>query len=199
MIGGGTALCFSDRLGQHKLKIGRRFHISRSAAHYGLPTGMVAHIEKAWLSKKRTRKRAASMLLIPVLMTAIFIFPCQPPGSVSAKSLLGRLFPRARAAIQPYGSSRHSADGSHRTIDLRPPVWQAAEAKEAWLCQCKQTKNPPNCDGTHEKLGMLPTFRDSQHGQPGSVPGFPGAKRPWEVSKWKRICMRCAFDSGLRQ
>ena len=43
-------------------------------------------------------------------------------------------------------------DGSHKTTDLRPLVWQAAEAKEAWLCQCKHTNNPPYCDGTHKTL-----------------------------------------------
>lgn len=30
-----------------------------------------------------------------------------------------------------------SCDGSHKTTDLRPLVWQDVEAKEAWLCQCK--------------------------------------------------------------
>jgi CDGSH-type Zn-finger protein len=34
-------------------------------------------------------------------------------------------------------------NGAHKTTDLRPLVWQAEEAKEAWLCQCKHTQNPP--------------------------------------------------------
>jgi CDGSH-type Zn-finger protein len=26
------------------------------------------------------------------------------------------------------------------------------ETKEVWLCNCKQTKNPPYCDGSHHAL-----------------------------------------------
>jgi CDGSH-type Zn-finger protein len=46
-------------------------------------------------------------------------------------------------------------DGSHKTTDLRPLVWQATESKEVWLCQCKQTKNAPYCDGTHTTVETL--------------------------------------------
>jgi CDGSH-type Zn-finger protein len=41
-------------------------------------------------------------------------------------------------------------DGSHRTTEFRPLVWQATESKEVWLCQCKHTGNAPYCDGTHK-------------------------------------------------
>ncbi|HVN78007.1 MAG TPA: CDGSH iron-sulfur domain-containing protein [Terriglobia bacterium] len=43
-------------------------------------------------------------------------------------------------------------DGSHKTTDFRPLVWQATEAKEVWLCQCKHTKTPAYCDGTHKTV-----------------------------------------------
>ena len=26
------------------------------------------------------------------------------------------------------------------------------QQEEVWLCQCKQTKNPPYCDGSHRDL-----------------------------------------------
>ena len=29
---------------------------------------------------------------------------------------------------------------------------QFEENKEGWLCQCKLTKNPPYCDGSHHLL-----------------------------------------------
>ena len=28
------------------------------------------------------------------------------------------------------------------------------EEKEVWLCQCKQTKTPPFCDGSHRNISQ---------------------------------------------
>jgi CDGSH-type Zn-finger protein len=30
--------------------------------------------------------------------------------------------------------------------------FQVEEVEEVWLCQCKQTKTPPYCDGSHNKF-----------------------------------------------
>lgn len=50
-------------------------------------------------------------------------------------------------------SSQPMCDGTHLIQQLRIPqkpiVFYAPETKEVWLCNCKQTKNPPFCDGTH--------------------------------------------------
>lgn len=44
-------------------------------------------------------------------------------------------------------------DNTHRfhmlPITLKPIRFQVAETKEYWLCNCKQTKNRPFCDGSH--------------------------------------------------
>jgi len=47
---------------------------------------------------------------------------------------------------QPY------CDGSHKTTDITPKVFEAKETGDAYLCMCKQTKTPPYCDGTHASL-----------------------------------------------
>jgi CDGSH-type Zn-finger protein len=47
---------------------------------------------------------------------------------------------------QPY------CDGSHKTTDIRPLVFEVTEKKTVHLCQCKHTKNPPYCDGSHKSL-----------------------------------------------
>lgn len=31
-----------------------------------------------------------------------------------------------------------------------PIIFSSTETKEAYLCTCKQTKNPPYCDGSHK-------------------------------------------------
>lgn len=41
---------------------------------------------------------------------------------------------------------------SHKGTGLAPLVWTADESKEVWLCQCKQTKKAPYCDGTHKSV-----------------------------------------------
>jgi CDGSH-type Zn-finger protein len=43
-------------------------------------------------------------------------------------------------------------DGSHKGSAFTPLAFTADATKEAWLCQCKRTSNPPYCDGTHKKL-----------------------------------------------
>ncbi|NER16352.1 CDGSH iron-sulfur domain-containing protein [Spongiivirga citrea] len=41
-------------------------------------------------------------------------------------------------------------NGTHRKEKATTPLtFQVEEAKEAWLCTCKLTKNPPYCDGSH--------------------------------------------------
>lgn len=44
-------------------------------------------------------------------------------------------------------------DGSHNRCapEISPLRFKLEEAKEAWLCGCKYTKNPPYCDGTHKE------------------------------------------------
>jgi CDGSH-type Zn-finger protein len=42
--------------------------------------------------------------------------------------------------------------GAHKTTNFKPLVWQAAEAKEAWLSRCKHTKKPAYCDGTRKTV-----------------------------------------------
>ena len=34
-------------------------------------------------------------------------------------------------------------------ITLRPVVFKPKETREYWFCNCKQTKNRPFCDGSH--------------------------------------------------
>lgn len=36
-------------------------------------------------------------------------------------------------------------------FDFRPIRFTVSEAKEYWLCNCKQTNNRPFCDGTHKQ------------------------------------------------
>jgi len=51
-----------------------------------------------------------------------------------------------RSEKQPF------CDGTHKSTELRPKLFEVEKAGESWLCQCKQTKNPPYCDGTHRTL-----------------------------------------------
>ncbi|NCY17790.1 MAG: CDGSH iron-sulfur domain-containing protein [Actinobacteria bacterium] len=39
---------------------------------------------------------------------------------------------------------RGGAEGERTTFE---------KEEEVWLCQCKQTKNPPFCDGSHRQIG----------------------------------------------
>lgn len=41
---------------------------------------------------------------------------------------------------------------THKTLGFAPKRFELAEKKKVALCGCKQTKNPPYCDGTHAKL-----------------------------------------------
>ncbi len=43
-------------------------------------------------------------------------------------------------------------DGSHGDTEFRPLVFIADRDRTAYLCGCKATKTPPNCDGTHKGL-----------------------------------------------
>lgn len=42
--------------------------------------------------------------------------------------------------------------GAHAGADFKLKVLQAEESKKAAICSCKQTKNPPYCDGSHMSL-----------------------------------------------
>lgn len=35
-------------------------------------------------------------------------------------------------------------------VFFRPVRFEVEESKEYWICNCKQTKNRPFCDGTHK-------------------------------------------------
>jgi len=41
---------------------------------------------------------------------------------------------------------------THKTLGLAPMRFELAEKKKVALCGCKQSKNPPYCDGTHANL-----------------------------------------------
>ena len=43
-------------------------------------------------------------------------------------------------------------NGAHAGSDFKPKVFQTEEIKKAAICSCKQTKNPPYCDGSHASL-----------------------------------------------
>jgi CDGSH-type Zn-finger protein len=73
--------------------------------------------------------------------------PMKQPAGVTVEA--GKTYAWCRCGLsnrQPF------CDGSHKTTELRPLVWQATESKEVWLCQCKHTNNAPYCDGTHKTL-----------------------------------------------
>lgn len=48
--------------------------------------------------------------------------------------------------------SQPLCNGSHSSFTAQPLEFIAAETKLIQLCGCKQTKNPPYCDGTHLNL-----------------------------------------------
>ena len=41
---------------------------------------------------------------------------------------------------------------SHKGTGLTPQKFELTKKKTVYLCQCKQTKNPPFCDGSHRAL-----------------------------------------------
>lgn len=43
-------------------------------------------------------------------------------------------------------------DGSHKTTDLTPVKYTAAESKKVYFCGCKQSDNKPLCDGSHKSV-----------------------------------------------
>jgi CDGSH-type Zn-finger protein len=43
-------------------------------------------------------------------------------------------------------------NGAHKGTGFAPQIFKEEEDKKVWLCQCKQTKNPPYCDGSHNSL-----------------------------------------------
>jgi len=47
---------------------------------------------------------------------------------------------------QPY------CDGAHKVTEFRPIVFKQEKTEEVWLCGCKQTREKPFCDGTHNSL-----------------------------------------------
>jgi len=40
----------------------------------------------------------------------------------------------------------------HKPTEFRPVVFKQEKTEEVWLCQCKQSKDKPFCDGTHNGL-----------------------------------------------
>ncbi|MCH8553349.1 MAG: CDGSH iron-sulfur domain-containing protein [Natronospirillum sp.] len=51
-----------------------------------------------------------------------------------------------QSATQPF------CDGSHKTTDFNPVMYQAEETKTLYFCGCKQTGGQPLCDGSHSSL-----------------------------------------------
>ena len=41
---------------------------------------------------------------------------------------------------------------THKALGFAPKKIELTEAKKVALCGCRQTKNPPYCDGSHAKL-----------------------------------------------
>jgi CDGSH-type Zn-finger protein len=39
---------------------------------------------------------------------------------------------------------------------LQPVKFEVAEKTTVWWCQCKKTKTPPVCDGSHKNVWMPP-------------------------------------------
>lgn len=52
------------------------------------------------------------------------------------------------------GLNKESAfcNGSHKGSGLAPMRFVAEKSGDAHLCMCKQTKNPPYCDGAHANI-----------------------------------------------
>jgi CDGSH-type Zn-finger protein len=46
-------------------------------------------------------------------------------------------------------------DGAHKQVEGMPYRSMKVtfeQSQEVWMCNCKQTKNPPFCDGSHRNL-----------------------------------------------
>lgn len=41
---------------------------------------------------------------------------------------------------------------THKSLGFAPKKIELTEKKKVALCGCRQTKNPPYCDGSHAKL-----------------------------------------------
>ncbi|RCK71697.1 MAG: Glutamate synthase [NADPH] large chain [Ignavibacteriae bacterium] len=50
------------------------------------------------------------------------------------------------SANQPF------CDGSHKSTNITPIVFEINDKTKIALCGCKHTKNKPKCDGTHKNL-----------------------------------------------
>ncbi|MEE9586471.1 MAG: CDGSH iron-sulfur domain-containing protein [Hyphomicrobiaceae bacterium] len=51
-----------------------------------------------------------------------------------------------RSKTQPF------CDKSHEGTGIEPVTFVAARTEMVYLCGCKETGNPPYCDGTHNVL-----------------------------------------------
>ena len=49
-------------------------------------------------------------------------------------------------------SKQPFCDGSHKTTDLKPTLFEAEQDETVALCGCKTTGNRPRCDGSHINL-----------------------------------------------
>jgi CDGSH-type Zn-finger protein len=52
------------------------------------------------------------------------------------------------------GLSGHQplCDFSHKGTGFVPLKFRIAERQKVWLCNCKHTKTPPYCDGSHKEM-----------------------------------------------
>ena len=48
-------------------------------------------------------------------------------------------------------SKQPFCDGSHRGSKFEPMSYKADQTKKVFFCTCKQTEDPPLCDGSHNK------------------------------------------------
>jgi len=60
----------------------------------------------------------------------------------------GNLPPLAPAGSELWLDGSHNAEGK-----FQPVQWTAPKSGQRWFCTCKQTNNPPFCDGSHKNLG----------------------------------------------
>lgn len=58
--------------------------------------------------------------------------------------------------LQPFCDGTHNFDSETHTKMTDPPIrsikYKCEEDKTVFFCNCKQTNNPPFCDGSHKKL-----------------------------------------------